>query len=62
MKFAPKLFTRPRSQRDERWIQSALKDETFSGALLIISALVAVMVANSSLSDWYFDLHKSPLE
>jgi Na+:H+ antiporter, NhaA family len=56
MKFAPKLFTRPRSQRDERWTKDALKDETFAGALLMISALIAVVIANSSLSDWYFDL------
>lgn len=56
MKLAPKLFTRPRSQRDERWIKSALKDETFAGALLMVAAIAAVIVANSSLSDWYFDL------
>jgi NhaA family Na+:H+ antiporter len=56
MKFAPKLFTRPRSQRDERWTKDALKDETFAGALLMISALIAIVIANSSLSDWYFDL------
>jgi NhaA family Na+:H+ antiporter len=56
MKLAPKLFTSPRSQRDERWIKDALKDETFAGALLMISALVAIAIANSSLSDWYFDL------
>lgn len=56
MKLTPKPFGRPRTQRDQRWIEGALKDETFAGALLMISALVAVVIANSSLSDWYFDL------
>lgn len=56
MKLAPKLFSRPRTERDERWIKDALKDETFAGALLMISALIAIVIANSSLSEWYFDL------
>ena len=62
MKLAPKLFTRPRSERDERWIKDALKDESFAGALLMISALVAIIIANSSLSSWYFDLLSSKFE
>ena len=56
MKLAPKLFSRPRTERDERWIKDALKDETFAGTLLMISALIAILIANSSLSEWYFDL------
>jgi len=56
VKLAPKLFSRPRTERDERWIKDALKDETFAGALLMISALIAIVIANSSLSEWYFDL------
>ncbi len=56
MKLAPKVFSRPRTARDERWIKDALKDETFAGALLMISASIALIVANSSLSSWYFDL------
>jgi NhaA family Na+:H+ antiporter len=55
MKISPKLFDRPRSQRDERWIKGAIKDETFAGALLILAAGVAIIVANSPLSDWYFN-------
>lgn len=55
MKLAPKLFARPRSKRDERWIKDALRDETFAGALLMVAAVAAIVVANSSLSDWYFD-------
>jgi len=62
VKLAPKLFTRPRSERDERWIKDALKDESFAGALLMISALVAIIIANSSLSSWYFDLLSSKFE
>jgi Na+:H+ antiporter, NhaA family len=62
VKLAPKVFTRPRSERDERWIKDALKDETFAGALLMISALVAIIIANSSLSSWYFDLLSSKFE
>jgi NhaA family Na+:H+ antiporter len=56
VKLAPKLFSRPRTERDERWIKDALKDETFAGTLLMISALIAIVIANSSLSESYFDL------
>lgn len=62
MKLAPKVFNRPRSERDERWIKDALKDETFAGALLMISAFIAVIVANSSLSDWYFNFLSQKVE
>jgi NhaA family Na+:H+ antiporter len=62
VKLAPKLFTRPRSERDERWIKDALKDESFAGALLMISALVAIIIANSSLSSWYFNLLSTKFE
>jgi Na+:H+ antiporter, NhaA family len=62
VKLAPKLFTRPRSERDERWIKDALKDESFAGALLMISALIAIIIANSALSGWYFDLLSSKFE
>jgi NhaA family Na+:H+ antiporter len=62
VRIAPKLFTRPRTERDERWIKDALKDETFAGALLMISALIAIIVANSSQSSWYFDLLSTKFE
>jgi len=62
VKLAPKLFTCPRSERDERWIKDALKDESFAGALLMISALVAIIIANSSLSSWYFNLLSTKFE
>lgn len=62
MKLAPKLFASPQSTSDERWIKRALKDETFAGALLMIAATAAVIIANSSLSDWYFDLLATKVE
>ena len=62
MKLSQKVFARPRTERDERWIKDALKDETFAGALLIISALIALIVANSSLSNWYFDFLSQRVE
>jgi NhaA family Na+:H+ antiporter len=62
VKLAPKVFTRPRTERDERWIKDALKDETFAGALLMTSALIALIIANSSLSDWYFGLLSQKVE
>jgi NhaA family Na+:H+ antiporter len=62
VKLAPKVFTRPRTERDERWIKDALKDETFAGALLMISAVIAIIVANSSQSSWYFDLLSTKFE
>ncbi|MTA21667.1 MAG: Na+/H+ antiporter NhaA, partial [Actinobacteria bacterium] len=55
-------FTRPRTERDDRWIKDALKDETFAGALLMISAVIAIIVANSSQSSWYFDLLSTKFE
>lgn len=56
MNLTPKIFARPRSDGDERWIKDALKDETFTGAVMMISALIALIIANSSLSNRYFDL------
>jgi len=42
-------------------IQYFIKDESFSGVLLFVATLLAVMVANSSLSEAYFDLWHMPL-
>jgi len=42
-------------------IQHFIKDESFSGVLLFVATLAAVMVANSSLSLAYFDLWHMPL-
>ncbi len=42
-------------------IERFIKDESFSGVLLFIATLAAVMVANSSLSDNYFELWQTNL-
>jgi NhaA family Na+:H+ antiporter len=42
-------------------IQRFIKNESFSGILLFIATLAAVMVANSALSQEYFDLWHMPL-
>lgn len=41
---------------EERWLSRALKDETFGGALLLIAGLLAIVIANSFVGDWYADL------
>lgn len=46
----------PRSQSR---IKKLLHNETHSGALLLFAAAVAMVLANSQVSDWYFDLAKS---
>jgi len=42
-------------------IQHFIKDESFSGVLLFLATLLAVIIANSSLSETYFDLWHMPL-
>lgn len=37
-------------------IKKLLHNETNSGALLLIAAAIAMVLANSSISDWYFNL------
>ena len=37
-------------------IRKFLKNETYSGALLLLAATAAMIIANSSWSDWYFSL------
>ena len=37
-------------------IRKLLQNETYSGALLLIAATTAMIIANSSWSDWYFSL------
>lgn len=45
------LGVKPKSR-----IKKLLHNETNSGALLLIAAAIAMLVANSPFSDWYFDL------
>tara|TARA_R110002124_G_scaffold194919_2_gene361969 strand:+ start:9823 stop:11142 length:1320 start_codon:yes stop_codon:yes gene_type:complete len=42
-------------------IQEFIKTEAFSGILLLISAILALIVANSPLSQWYVDLFQAKL-
>jgi len=42
-------------------IERFIKDESFSGVLLFIATLAAVMVANSTLSEQYFALWRMPV-
>lgn len=37
-------------------IRKLLHNETYSGALLLVAAAAAMIIANSNLSDWYFSL------
>jgi NhaA family Na+:H+ antiporter len=42
-------------------IQEFIKTESFSGILLLASAVLAHIVANSPLSDWYVQLFQAKL-
>lgn len=44
------------SPKSQSRIKKLLHNETNSGALLLIAALIAMLLANSSLADWYFNL------
>lgn len=48
----------PRSQSR---IKKLLHNETNSGALLLVAAAIAMVLANSAVSDWYFDLANTKL-
>ena len=37
-------------------IRRLLQNETYSGALLLVAATAAMIIANSPLSEWYFSL------
>lgn len=45
------IFGRPRNRA---WVLDQLRDETFGGFLLLAAAVMAVVMANSELSDTYF--------
>lgn len=44
--------------REQRWLLRVLRDETFGGALLLIAGLAGLLIANSSLGDWYADFRE----
>lgn len=39
--------------KEERWLTRVLRDETVGGALLLVAGVVAFIIANSGLGDWY---------
>ena len=47
----------PRLQKT--WLSETLRNETVGGTLLLISALAALIIANSPLQDWFFELRDS---
>lgn len=49
------LFDRP-SLSERLWVLRVLREETVGGALLLGAAVIAMILANSPLSDWYVAL------
>jgi Na+:H+ antiporter, NhaA family len=49
-------FERIDTPKEERWLTRVLRDETFGGTLLLLAGLLAFLIANSALGDWYGDL------
>ena len=47
--------------REQRWLLRVLRDETFGGALLLISGVVAFVIANSNLGDWYEEFRSTKI-
>ena len=49
------LFRRP-PWTEARYVAEALRTETIGGALLLLAAVVAIVLANSPAADWYHEL------
>jgi NhaA family Na+:H+ antiporter len=47
--------------REQRWLLRVLRDETFGGALLLLSGLAALLIANSNLGDWYAEFRATKI-
>jgi NhaA family Na+:H+ antiporter len=47
--------------RERRWLLRVLRDETFGGALLLLAGLLALVIANSDLGDWYADFRATKI-
>ncbi len=52
----PEIVFENITAKEQRWLARAVKDETFGGALLLIAALAAIVVANSGLGDLYWQV------
>ncbi|MFM2321160.1 MAG: hypothetical protein RL612_307, partial [Actinomycetota bacterium] len=44
------------SADQKRWISKIIRNETLGGALLLLAALAALLIANSPLQSWFFAL------
>jgi len=44
------------SKSQRGWLSETLRNETAGGALLLVSALTALVIANGPLQDWFFEL------
>jgi NhaA family Na+:H+ antiporter len=49
------------TKSESGWVSETLRNETVGGALLLISALVALVLANSPLQDWFFELRNTKI-
>ncbi|MBM3719947.1 MAG: Na+/H+ antiporter NhaA [Actinobacteria bacterium] len=55
-------FERIDTPSEKRWLGRVLRDETFGGAVLLVAATVALIIANSPLGDWYGDFRSFEIE
>lgn len=53
---AERVYSRRRVLRQRAWVLRALRDETFGGVLLLIGAVLALIIANGTWSDTYFEI------
>ncbi|HEX6918067.1 MAG TPA: Na+/H+ antiporter NhaA [Phycicoccus sp.] len=54
------LFRRP-PWTERQYVAEALRTETIGGALLLVAAVIALVLANSPAKDWYVQLRDTPL-
>lgn len=55
-------FERIDTPGERRWLSRVLRDETFGGAILLLAATLALIIANSPLGDWYGDFRSFQIE
>jgi NhaA family Na+:H+ antiporter len=55
-------FERIDTPSERRWLGRVLRDETFGGALLLVAATVALIIANSPWGDWYGNFRSFEIE
>jgi NhaA family Na+:H+ antiporter len=49
------------SKIQRTWLSQTLRNETVGGALLLVSALTALIIANGPLQEWFFELRNTKL-